>query len=328
MSRLEPTLCLEGRSTLLREDGRYPQLPDLWINYSVAARAIAALLRAHRHLVQTGHGSCVVVVGQAGSGKSFLGAHYAGLFPRSDGPEYPSIPVLRVTTPPGLTPRGCAEAVLDALGDTIGPNHRERAMTKRIREYMRLCGVQVALFDEFAHSVDTRKSSLPAISQWLKAFVDGPWVTAITGLPRCLQVVEENVELRRRVSEVVELTPFKNTSDQDWTEYRSVLRRLFNESPAPLPEIHSPELAHRLLYASEGLIDYVLKIINGALRIAHEERTRVTTDTLARAFVRHVWPFAPPHLNPLLAPIDTLRSLRDPGEPFSNWDNYCERSFR
>lgn len=80
-------------------------------------------------------------------------------------------------------------------------------------------------------------------------------------------------------------------------------------------------MARRFYYASCGLIDYVVKVIDDAVsRGGSGAGGAVTQEDLAQAFVRSVWREAPASLNPFVEGA-SLRMLKGPGEPFDIWDD-------
>jgi hypothetical protein len=84
---------------------------------------------------------------------------------------------------------------------------------------------------------------------------------------------------------------------------------------------HEPDTARRFLAASEGLLDYLIQIVEAAIEIAMAKQKPIDLLTLAAAFESEIWPGCPNKLNPFLAEGE-LRSLRGGGEPFELWDTY------
>lgn len=125
----------------------------------------------------------------------------------------------------------------------------------------------------------------------------------------------------RRYSRRCVLRPFSANTEESWLEFRSVLRELHRRCPIKATAFHDPDIARRFLFATEGLVDYVVRLINGGISLAQLAQRDLDRDILAKAFVEQIWHRAPDDLNPFIAEGD-LRSLRERGEPFASWDSY------
>jgi hypothetical protein len=113
----------------------------------------------------------------------------------------------------------------------------------------------------------------------------------VLGLRRCLEVLRQNEQLRRRFGATVHVGAFCWDVKEDRTAYRaflcSVQEQLLEYS---MPSLSDLEMAFRLHYSSYGLIGYTMKIIRGAARIARLHlRRQITLHTLSQSFVEHVW---------------------------------------
>jgi hypothetical protein len=147
--------------------------------------------------------------------------------------------------------------------------------------------------DEFQHFVDARQANIPNdVADWLKEQVEEARLAIVVlGLQRCLEVLKQNEQLRRRFGATVRVGAFCWESRDDRTTYRAFLRAVQEQLPEYiLPPLADLEMAFRMHYASYGLIGYTMKIIRGAARIArHHPRREITLQTLAQSFQEHVW---------------------------------------
>jgi hypothetical protein len=75
-------------------------------------------------------------------------------------------------------------------------------------------------------------------------------------------------------------------------------------------------MAKRFLFASYGLIDFIVKVMDGAIEIAvHRNLESIEMHTLAMSFNESVWHECPPELNPFNTGTK-LRHLTKSQEPF------------
>jgi hypothetical protein len=294
------------------------------IEHQIFQAAIREIARIHKRGLTTNSWEGMLLIAQTGTGKSTLLKYYADQFPRSEGSSGTEIPVLYVSTPEFPTVRDLAEAVLDALGDPAADRGTTRAKTRRIVHFIKQCGVQVLLIDEFQHFADGSSKEAKRVSDWLKLLMDAikrPVVLA--GLPRSIAVVNRNPQLRRRLGAPYYMRPFAYQRPEQRTVFRTVLKKIHGMIPAQCecPPLHSVELTERFYYASLGLLDYVIKVVETAVsKTAQRYGGKVTMAALADAFEEAVWRFAPKELNPF-SPKPILRPLRKRGEPFEVWDS-------
>lgn len=313
-----------------------PSVPsDLWlpgfdravlapaiIEHSAFQKCLSEIAALHKQYFERGKGRCAAIVGQSGSGKSELIRRYCEYFPVEERDGFDKMPVLVVQTPAKPTLKNLSEAFIRAFGIPTVLHATETRITTRILQLLDDHEVQLIAIDEFQHFVDHSPAATKEVTDWIKALGTAcgrPIV--VLGLPRCLQIIRRNVQMRRRFSRILTVTPFSADSAEAWQEFRAVLRDLHRRTPVKALPFHEPGTAKRFLAASEGLMDYLIRIIETAVEIAVAKRKPVDLLTLAAAFESEIWPGCPKKLNPFLAEGD-LRSLRKGGEPFELWDTY------
>jgi len=294
------------------------------IEHEIFQAAVREIARIHHRGSTSNSWEGLLLIAQTGTGKSTLLKYYAEQFPRGENNSGAQIPVLYVSTPESPSVRDLAEAVLDALGDPAADRGTTRAKTRRIIHFIKKCGVQLLLIDEFQHFADGSIKEAKRVSDWLKLLMDAikrPVVLA--GLPRSMAVINRNPQLRRRLGAPYYMRPFSYRRAEDRKVFRAVLKKIHGMVPpqCECPPLHGVELSERFYYASLGLLDYVVKVVETAVsKTAHRHGGKVTLAALAEAFEESVWRFAPKELNPF-SPKPMLRPLRQPGEPFEIWDS-------
>lgn len=284
--------------------------------YRDAMFRIAELhLRCRKH----GLGGGLLIKAPSGAGKSTLGRSYYAGFPRQHLAECTYIPVLLVTVPSSPTSRSLAGAILEALGSKKFLRGSAPEKTTVIYELFAKCGVEMVIFDEAQHLFyPPTVSAFRDLTDWLKNFLEESKVCLVAcGLPAAEMVVDSNEQLRRRFSERLSLTPFSISDEEDFREFRGILKTFEGKLPLPVEiPLHEANLARRLHVASYGLLDYVVKTLEGAVfAAASAGRDVIDQAVLAAGFRDRVWRDVPDRLNPfhLESP---LRPLDRPGEVF------------
>lgn len=182
----------------------------------------------------------------------------------------------------------------------------------RLRELLKRCRVRLLALDEFQHFVDVRRANIPNdVADWLKEQVEeAKLAIVVLGLERCLEVLRQNEQLRRRFGATLRIGAFRWNVKEDRTAYRAFLRAVQDQLvDYAMPALSDTDVAFRMHYASYGLIGYTMKIIRGAARIAvGHPRRQITLHTLSQSFAEHVWSERLNDPNPFLENFDAAKA--------------------
>lgn len=290
------------------------------ISYPRFKEALELITRLHVRSLNTDHHGGLLITGLSGAGKSTIRNEYEGRYPRKDLGEVTVIPVLTVDTPAGPTVKNLAESILVALGDPMSHQGSAEHKTHRIYYFLRLCKVELLLIDEFQHFVEhAKRNETLRVTDWLKNLINQARIPVVLfGLPKSEEILRLNVQLARRFSARYYLRPFNIENEEDIVEYRGVLKVIEKELPLPSVTLSTSAMAKRFYFATYGLIDYIGKIVDGALLLALLEKSAIVTEKhYAEAFKEEVWRDVPDKLNPFTSK-GSLRPLTKTNEPFEN----------
>ncbi|WP_153117771.1 TniB family NTP-binding protein [Rhodocyclus tenuis] len=284
--------------------------------YREAMSRVAELhLRRRIH----GAGGGLLLTGPSGAGKSTMVRTYHGRFPREHLADRTVVPVLLVSVPASPTARSLAGAILEALGQRKAHRGTAPEKTSWIYELFAKCGVEMVILDEFQHLFYAPTlNAFRDITDWLKNFLEDTRVGMVAcGLPAAEWVVNSNEQLARRFSERIRISPFSLEVGEDFQEFRGILKAF--EVGLPLPTevpLYESNLARRFHVGSYGLLDYVVKILEGGVSAATAAGLEtLDLPVLAAGFRNRVWRDVPERLNPF-HPESLLRPLDRPGEVF------------
>lgn len=288
--------------------------------------AIREIARLHKRGKEVGVAESLLLVAQSGTGKSTVLQYYEKKFLRNETARGTRIPVLRVDTPESPSVKTLAEAILFAMGDPAAAKGTASAKTNRIIHFFKVCGVELLFIDEFQHFYDGRRTTESTrVSDWLKNLINKVGIPVIlAGLPRSIAVVNANPQLRRRFGAPHYMKPFGFNNQDEKLEFRGVLNGIQSRLPVPCTDLSEANMAQRFYFASHGLLDYVVKIIDDAVsRACRDSGEQLTQQTFEASFKRAVWLNAPDHLNPFSKGA-TLRLLNRTLEPFDKWDDITQ----
>jgi len=263
------------------------------VKYPLFKVAIARIQECFDSHDATAEPDCCPLVGESGSGKTTIISYFASLHPRVDHKSGVEVPVLVAKVPARPTVKSFAETLLYQLGDPLWFRGNTVSKSIRLRELIKRCRVRLLALDEFQHFVDVRRASIVNdVADWLKEQVEEARLAiVVSGLQRCLEVLRQNEQLRRRFGSTLRVSAFRWDNKDDRTTYRAFLRAVQEQLPEyEMPNLADLDLAFRMHYASYGLIGYTMKIIRGAARMAcAHPRRQITLRTLSQSYSDHVW---------------------------------------
>jgi hypothetical protein len=277
-------------------------LRKIIINHPQFENAYQAIVSAYQMKDKIDLAQNIICVGHSGTGKSTLKERMKLSYPVRQSTGKYIIPVLVVDTPSVPTVKNIAEEMLIQLGDAKFNRGSAIEKTNRILNYMDRCEVKMVIFDELQHFVDQGKKRTPyEVSDWLKTVIDKAKVsTVLMGLDRCEELLHVNEQLRRRFSKRVNIHPF-DISDQDSrNSFIGVIKVLDEKVAMPnRMDIRSKDLIKSLYFASNGIIDYLVKIFIGAYEQAVVMGiSELTNECFRKAFSENIWVDGVGDLNP------------------------------
>jgi hypothetical protein len=300
---------------LRRFEDQYLPFPT----FVAAKDAIEANMRLYR---ESGLARHMLVLGEAGTGKSSLCQWLIRQHPRRRLPEGDRIGALAVAVPPAATLGGMADSILEALGDPWADRGTLTAKTRRIAILCRACKIELLLLDEAQHFQDRGDARTHyLVGDWFKHLVDNIAVpTVLLGLPRLELLLQNNEQLRRRFSRRVRLALGQSDTESIETECLQLFLSLASliDTPVSSHPYTAQEMGMRLFYACDGRVAYVKKLLFSALQRALEaDHDVIDVPLLERAFVDEIWWEGVGSLNPFNAAFQ-FRRLDRRGEPFQH----------
>jgi hypothetical protein len=285
--------------------------------------AYDTLVEAYRLNDQVGIAQHYLLTGEAGTGKSTIKTALLQTFPPQWLEDRRQVPVLAIDTPSLPTVKNLAEEFLMQLGDPRYGRGSAIEKTGRILRYLEGCDVKLIIIDELQHFIDQGNQKAPReVADWLKSLIERANVaTVLMGLGRSQKILEINEQLRRRFCSRLELRPFGFDSPEERAQFVGVLKRLDECFGLPIPmDIQKPEMAQALHYATNGIMDYMVKLLIGAYEVVRRnDRQTIDMDSLAHAFKSRIWTNATDELNPFNKRFIQQR-LDKRGMPFSKFE--------
>jgi len=257
-------------------------------------------------------------IGQTGTGKTTLKDKIESQYPSESLEDRELTPVFCVDIPSTPTKKSVAEAILYKLGEPAYTKGSATEKTARVVDLFKEKRVELVIFDEVQHIFDQGNKNTPnEVSDWLKEVIkESKASTVLMGLPRSKKLLAVNDQLRRRFSSQVELSPFSLQTSEDANVFAGVIQHFEKLLELPEPMKLQKDLLKRFHYATNGIIDYIVKILCAAFEIIIVSgECSFTTKILEQAFTISVWHEGSGKLNPFNKSFGWQR-LDKPGMPF------------
>lgn len=265
----------------------------------------------------------IICVGQSGTGKSTLKEKIKNNYPRYIQDNQAFIPVLVVDTPSVPTVKNLAEEMLLQLGDVRYNKGSTIEKTNRILNYMKKCDVKLLIFDELQHFIDQGKKRTPhEVSDWLKTVIDKAGAsTILMGLSRCEGILKINEQLRRRFCKRIDIRPFNLNEAESRSSFVGVIKILDHHfSLRNKIDLKDKNILTSIYFATNGIIDYMIKLFIGAFEVAIETNTGgLSKECFYCAFKENIWVEGINKLNPFSDDFINM-NLDKPGMPFHKFE--------
>jgi len=267
---------------------------DIVIPHTAFSEAERQIAQFFRFAETKAEAEGLAIIGESGTGKTTVTSGFASRHRPVRKEDGLHVPVLFASVPSQPTVKSLAEVLLEADGDPKPGYGTENEKTRRLQKLMKETGVKVVILDEFQHFVDQGTHKVMRhVADWLKRLIDDTRSTlVISGLPSCMAVIDQNVQLARRFSAPIVMPRFKWENSADRTQFRGIVRGFCKHisQSYTLPDLHFDDLAFRLYLASGGLIGYLGKLLTKVQRdCAERGEGTITVKDLHDAHMQAIW---------------------------------------
>jgi hypothetical protein len=270
---------------------------------------------AHQYSRIAAEPECVFIGGPPGAGKTTLQEHYNLKFPAVDRGERVEVPVLCGRVPSKATDKNLAMTLLQRLGDPAAERGSAFKQTTRLRKFVKACGVQLIILDEFQHFVDKDSwKVLKNVSDWLKNFIDETRVPIVlVGMPYAVEILDAlgNEQLQRRFAVRATLEPFGWDDAEERKEFRTFLKAVDDQLPLnESSHLSDPLTAFRFFCATNGRVGKVMKVLRRAVELALDHSLeQLTLEVLAHAYDDRLRADHPDRANPFRMEKSWLKAV-------------------
>ncbi|NWD69170.1 TniB family NTP-binding protein [Pseudomonas gingeri] len=293
-------------------------LRNVFINTSIAKAAASRLVDIHNDNLRTGTNKGFLIMGPSGVGKSVLVKKYVNSVNTERAIEKERLPILYLDMPSAPTKKNLGAALLKALDDPYANMNSESAEAKfsRVVKLLDSLSVELVILDEAQHLVDYKRGDAYEAGDWIKSLINNSKVSVVlVGMTRLEGLKRVNAQFRRRFSASYTLMRFR-PGGEFWPEFAGVIKAMQKVMVVDSVSLVTDEMINRFYFASFGLLDYLVKILERAVCLVRIGRfDGVNLAVLDMAFKDEVWQLAPGNRSPFNKEFD-FRPLVGPDEPY------------
>lgn len=293
----------------------------LFIPHPAFTSAIKEIDRLARRCSNESKGKAVLVLAGSGAGKTYLSRAIHKMKPEDHSGEVSRVPVVVFSIPSSPTQRALGSALLCALKDPKYKSGSAQDLFERAIHSLREIRTEIIFIDNVHDIPERRRSSgIMQLGNWIRDLIDrSHCLVVLLGTPAAKQVIDANAQLRRRVMTLKKMDYFAIDSPKAKGRFYRFLSELDKRMPlAERSSIYEPSIAHKIFYATYGVMDYIIQLMTEAIAFAVAgAREEIVLSDLEMAFERVFGDFS--------ASCNTFsvsgpeRPLDQEGEPFHNW---------
>lgn len=265
-----------------------------------------------------GSGEGVLILGEPGAGKTTLATAISEWWPDVVHPEKTLRTVVSMRIPRPCTSSNLVKALLFGLGDLKWDSDRERVARDRALFLMDSCRTRFLVVDNFQDVPERRGvAGVRVIGNWFRDIRDDARVVLVLlGTKEAADVTLFNDQVKRRVMTTRQLRYFGIETQQDRARWLRLLHEIDMELPlADTSGLVQGNVPARLLVATNGIFDYLHKLLVAAVKIAvRDGRESLSMEDFQRAYVKCHGDI-PEGTNPFDESFK-VRRLDNEGEPF------------
>lgn len=298
---------------------------NMFIPYPKATQAVNSIIDRVDRSELTGASTGVFIVGETGSGKTRLGQHICEIVTARSvqvNPNADHVPIVMVKCPEVSSRKQLVVQILSAMGSAFPKKHTFADLMRQLEALSKPVGLKVIVVDDLQDLLRGRtRKGVQETALALRDIFDHLSITLVLlGTPESIVVVNDNLQLRKRIPFRHSLPYFDLANPQEVQTFKKLIHEV--ERWLPLFEtsnLTTADILIRLLKATNGIFQYLLDLLDQAIiEACNEGRESIQICDLGRAF-EWVYGTTIVNGNPFTADIKKLRALDRPGEPFHAW---------
>lgn len=235
-------------------------------------------------------GDGLFIQGEPGSGKTTIANAISEWWPDIVTPELTCRPVALMRIPKPCTSSNLVKELLRAIGDPNWNASKERIGRDRALWLMEKCKTRFLVVDNFQDVPERRDiGGVRVIGNWFRDIRDdAKIVLVVLGTKEAADVTLHNDQVKRRVMTTRHLRYFSIDKREDRERWMRLLHEIDLNLPlAESSSLASGNIAGRLLVATNGIFDYLSKLLVAAIKLVVKEgRESISMEDFQRAYIK------------------------------------------
>lgn len=251
-------------------------LRTLFIKTEHVKAAWGRLADIHQERIRSGVSAGLLLMGPSGAGKSALVCRYRDTVNAMRAVPQERLPVVYMEMPSSPSKKNLCIALLEALGDLDhAKRHHHSAEVKLSRAVTLIENLktELVIMDEAQHLIDYKRINTYEAGDWIKSLMNKSKVSvALVGMTRLDNLRAANSQFRRRFCATYTVERF-NPEGEYWNEFSGVIKVLQSHISVDHVDLLDQDMVQRLYFASNGILDYLVKVLDRALVLVWGEGT-------------------------------------------------------
>jgi hypothetical protein len=270
-------------------------LLNVTIMHEAFANAMERIERAQALKDRREDPCCLALMGESGSGKSFVLDRLEEKNPPIETDEGTLKPIVRASVPSKPTIKSLAEEIKSQLDpNDTKTRYTENQLTRRITVLMDECETDVIVLDEFQHFYDsTTEKMWEHAADWLKRLIEvrkkngTRRMLIVSGLIQSMEVIQQNSQLKRRFKAPLFLPCYSWATPRERAEFAACYNGFAEVVGQHLvmPDVKKNAMYFRFYCATGGLIAYLKALMHEVVEVAlKEDKVKLELKDFATAF--------------------------------------------
>lgn len=167
-------------------------------------------------------------------------------------------------------PKSVASKILHSLGDHFFDKGTEKTMTVRTHLLLKECGVEMIVFEEFQHLIDSDTHKvIRKAADWVKTFSNEVKIPIILcGLPELEKIFVSNEQLDGRFPIRKTIPLYKYRDNEDKFMFKTFLKNVDLALPfANQSHLANNEISSKIFYSSLGNTRQIMNLLEKATEL-------------------------------------------------------------
>lgn len=286
------------------------ELPFIMVGVDHLEEEIELLLKDADNAVLTHTGSCAVISGDSGAGKTMLLKKMVDRFNNVYKGENECCNAVFIRTPSDMNPLDLLREILSCFGEPGEIKGTAYEMRRRIITQIENKNIKMIVFDEFQQVVEKfGEKSVRQYADYLKELMDKHGIFMLfAGTPRVEQILDANEQFASRCTRVVRKSLMSVNTPDAYSTFASYLTTLQDVHGIQGVDLSNESIVLPMQATTKGDLRVITRmLINACQQAKSKGRSKLTRDDFQQSWVSPRMSGRKEVVNPFRRQLSVLR---------------------